>query len=61
MEGPNPEALRDAVDLGAGLRLLRHADRVTIVLDEEHHRQFLATRPIERLEEFSFAGGALAG
>src|SRR5678815_5326533 len=54
------EPARDVLHVRAGLDFLRHADGVTVVLDEEEHGQLLADGPVERFEELPLAGGAFS-
>ena len=44
-----------------GLRDLRNADRIAVILNQEQHRQLFARRPVQRLEKLAFAGGAFTG
>src|SRR6185437_935398 len=61
VERRHAEALRDAMYLRPCLAGLRYADRVTVVLDREQDRQFLARSPVQRLEKLAFTGSAFTG
>jgi len=54
------ETCGNTMDFRAGLSILRNADGITVVLDEEQNGQFLARRPIDGFKEFTFAGGAFS-